>query len=124
MVDLIKPIEKEFDLPDDEGKRTFILSKLPAIVGREILSQYIPSAMPQGDYAKNQALMLKMMSFVAVVLEDGRQLRLTTAALIDNHCDPETLMRIEIAMLEYNSAVFRNGKISSFLAALETTAHA
>lgn len=116
---LIKPIEKDFDLPGG-GKLTFILSKFPATVGREIITQYPTSGMPKvGDYKLNEELMFKLLSFVAVKLPSGEPLELSTRALVDNHIpDWETLMKVEWAMMEYNCSFFQDGKMSNILGRL------
>lgn len=105
---------KEFEI---SGK-TFVLSKFPATVGRELLVTYVPSGMPKvGDYNTNEALMLKIMSYVGVMV-DGRDepLKLTTRQLVDNHVpDGETLMKLEMAMASYNFSFFGNGQLSGFL---------
>lgn len=113
-MELIEP--KEFKL---NGK-TFMLGKFPAIQGRELITQYPSTALPKiGDYPTNEALMLKLMSFVGVLTEAGTVQRLTTAALVDNHVRSGTdLLRIEFAMMEYNCDFFADGKASSFLAGL------
>ncbi|WP_197328959.1 MULTISPECIES: hypothetical protein [Ralstonia solanacearum species complex] len=105
--------------------RTYILSKFPAIAGREIVSQYPISAVPKlGDYKTNEALMLKIMGFVAIPAENG-ELRLSTAALVDNHVpDYETLMKIEFHMMDYNTSFFSSGKVSTFLGNVEGKATA
>lgn len=105
--------EQDFEI----GGKKFILSKLPATVGREIVTQYISSGMPKiGDYKLNEAMMLKMMRYVQVVPETGANLALSSQGLIDSHIsDWETLAKIEIAMLEYNVSFFQNGRISNFL---------
>ena len=104
------PIEKEID-----GK-TYILSKFPAVAGREIVCKYPLSGLPKlGDYGVNEETMFKLMKYVAVKLPDGKQLALENRALIDNHIDSwETLTKIEYAMMEYNCSFFRNGRILSF----------
>lgn len=117
---MIEP--KEFEV---NGK-TFILSKFPAVQGREIVAKYPLSAMPKlGDYAVNEETMLKLMSFVGVPRESGEPLALTTRGLVDNHCkDWETLAKIEMAMMEYNCSFFGNGKGSTFLEAIAAKAQA
>jgi hypothetical protein len=89
-----------------------ILSKFPAIAGREIIAKYPLSAMPKlGDYAVNEETMLKLMGYVALPRPDSDPLKLTTRALIDNHIpDWETLARIEMAMMEYNVSFFASGR--------------
>ena len=98
-----------------DGKE-FILSKFPAIAGREIIAKYPLSGMPKlGDYQVNEETMLKLMSFVAVNIED-KPLMLSTRGLVDNHTSGwETLAKIELAMMEYNCTFFQNGRISTFL---------
>ena len=93
----------------DGGEREYVISKFPALAGREIITQYLPTAMPKvGQYAANEELLLKMMAFVAAVSADGTETRLTTRALVDNHVpDYEALMRLEAEMLGYNSTVFQ-----------------
>lgn len=112
---LIKP--KEIQINDMDGlPLTFYVSRLPATVGREILCNYPITALPKiGSYQLNHELMLKLMSFVAVKLDSGLYIRLSTQALVDNHAsDAETLMRLEHAALEYNSTFFSSGRLSSF----------
>lgn len=106
------------------GKQ-FVISKFPAVAGREILSKYPLSNVPKlGDYKVSEEVMLKLMSYVGVRL-DGRaepQL-LTTVTLINNHTqDWETLIKLEWAMLEYNCSFFQNGKSSDFLKKLGSLA--
>lgn len=113
--DLIKP--KEFSCLNMDGEVVSVfLSRFDAVTGREILAKYPISALPKlGDYAENHATMLKLMGYVAIQLENGNFQRLTTQALINNHVgDAETLMKIEMAMLEYNSSFFQKGRISDF----------
>jgi len=110
---------KDFDDgPKARGGGVFVLSKFPATVGREIILQYPTSALPKiGDYSTNEALMLKIMSYVGVRLEgrDEPQM-LTVMALVDNHvASTEDLLRLEWAMMNYNFAFFGNGKMSGFL---------
>lgn len=116
--DLLEPKEMEFTLQNGSVK-TFILSKFPAIQGREIVTQYPLTAAPKiGDYKTNEALMLKVLGYVAVKVEP-EPLRLSTMDLINNHVgDYETLLRIEYAMMEYNCSFFGNGALSGFLDSL------
>lgn len=106
---MIEP--KELEL---EGK-TYILSKFPAIAGREIIAKYPVANMPKlGDYGVSEETMLKLMAFVAVKTDNG-EIKLTTRALIDNHVTSwEALAKLEWAMMEYNCSFFQNGKASTF----------
>lgn len=119
MPDLIQ--EKSIEIETGSGgTRTYLISKFPAIEGREIVSKYPISAMPGklGDYEVNKETMFKLMSYVAVPQETGA-LRLTTPALINNHVpDWETLAKIEMASMEYNCSFFLNGKASTLLGVL------
>ena len=110
---LISPKEIEVN-----GK-TFIISKFPAVAGREIVSVYVSSGMPKlGDYKRNEEIMLKLMGYVAVPMASGTPLRLTSQALIDNHVTGEDswemLMKLEAEVMSYNCSFFRNGQISNF----------
>lgn len=97
--------------------RVYLLSKFPAVDGREIIAKYPLSAMPKlGDYKVNEETMLKLMNYVAVPREGAEPLRLNTRALVDNHVpDWETLARIEKAMMEMNCSFFGDGRALSFL---------
>lgn len=120
---LLEP--KELVLADTRGtERTFILSKFPAIAGREIVSKYPLSNIPKvGEYQQSEEVMLKLMAYVGVPREKGDPLTLTTRALVDNHVgDWETLAKVEWAMLEYNCSFFGQGSNSAFLESLSKKA--
>ncbi len=118
-MDLLEP--KTIALTDSKGKeREFILSKFPAVQGREIIAKYpvslIMSAFPKiADYDVNEEIMLKMMCFVGINIGDKVQ-TLSSRVLVNNHVyDWQCLANLEMAMMEYNCAFFHNGKISDFL---------
>ena len=94
-----------------------IISKIPAVDAREIFSKYTSSNIPKvGEYEASEAVMLKMMTYVARVTPEGDNIRLTTKALVNNHVpDWETLVKLEWEMLKYNCSFFQNGKASDFL---------
>lgn len=107
MADLIKP--QTVSVKDvDGGEHSFVISRLPATVGREILAKYPVSNIPKiGDYGVSTEAMQLMFRYVAIEREDGSHLRLTTQALIDNHVpDGEALIRLELEMLRYNFSFF------------------
>lgn len=109
---------KEITLKTQKGEDvTYILSKFPAIAGREIVSKYPLSNIPKlGEYQQSEEVMLKLMAFVARVTPDGTQIQLTSRALVDNHvADWEVLARLEWSQLEYNTSFFGNGQISASL---------
>ena len=115
MADLLEP--KEMIIEDEKGReRTYILSKFPAVQGREIIAKYPVSNMPKiGDYAVSEETMLKLMKFVAVKTGEITQ-PLISATLVNQHVpDWEVLAKIEMAMMEYNCSFFRDGRILNAL---------
>lgn len=118
---LIEPKEISIELPNGEFK-TFLISKFPATVGREVCTQYPLSAIPKlGDYGRNEELMFKLMCYVGIpgIGGGGEPLMLRSEQVINNHVsDFETLMKIEMAMMEYNCSFFERGKASKFLESL------
>jgi hypothetical protein len=109
---------KEVEVTTLKGEvRSYIISKFPAIAGREIVAKYPLTAIPKvGDYSGNEAVMLQLMAYVAVRTSSGAEIPLTTKALIDNHVpDYETLIKIELEMMKYNTSFFQQGVVSGFL---------
>lgn len=122
---LIEP--KEITVTDSNGaEHQYTIGKYPAVAGREILAKYPLSNAPKlADYGVSQETMLKLMNHVTKTLSDGREIRLSTVALVDNHVpDAEALLRIEMASLGYNVSFFSNAGVKDFqgylLAQLET----
>lgn len=123
---LLEPKEvKVVTLNGDE--KTYILSKFPAVIGREIVCSYPISAIPKlNEYSANEGVMLKLMSFVGIPRApqagiEVEPLLLTTRALVDNHVpDWETLVKIELEMMKYNTSFFREGVVSTFFGSLTT----
>ncbi len=112
----IKP--KEITLKSIDGEtKVFMLSRIPAIKARKMITQYPITAAPKiGDYEVNEKLMIELLSFVSVVTDDGSKLPLSTTSMIDNHVsDGEMLMKLEYAMMDYNTGFFKIGKISKGL---------
>lgn len=115
---LIEPKEVEVD-----GSK-YIISKIPAFQAREIMVKYVPTHLMNmnSDYEKVKEVILKLMNFVAVNVE-GREIRLSTEALIDNHIKSwETLVKLEAQMIDYNTSFFKDGKGLTFLKRLENLA--
>lgn len=112
MADLLNP--KTVFVKDREGNNIgFIVGQFPAIAGREIAAKYptsiaaLAKQWEENQYGENEKIMLKAMSFVERITPDGSVVRLTTAALIDNHVpDAECLMRLEKELLEHNFSFF------------------
>ena len=116
---------KEITLQTDKGEdRKFILQKIPYLDGgREICTQFIPTAAPKvGDYALNELLAQKMFKYIQVVTEAG-PLALTTKDLVNNHItDFQLGITLEKEMLQYNFGFFDPAKISAFLKTLSAKA--
>jgi hypothetical protein len=111
---MIEP--KEITIKYEEEDLKFNISKLPATVGREIITKYPIANMPKlGDYQTSEETMLKLMSYVERVYPDRNQ-QLTNKTLIDNHIPSwEVLAKLEFEMINYNCSFFRNGKAYDFL---------
>lgn len=103
-----------------DGKE-FVISKLPATVGREILYKYTSAGkniLTDGSYAVSEEVMLKMMSYVGVYI-DNRLVKFDTADIINNHVKSAmTLLKIEKEMWSYNFDFFTPDKISTFFTKL------
>ncbi|WMD23300.1 hypothetical protein RAS12_13295 [Achromobacter seleniivolatilans] len=115
MADLIKP--RVIMVKNRDGvEKAFTISRLPATVAREVIAKYPLSNIPKlGDYGTSEEVMKKLMCFVAVDL-DGREQRLTTQALIDNHVDDGIqLMKLEVEMIDENTGFFGLGGQRGFL---------
>lgn len=118
-MELIKP--KEITVKDSDGdEKTFIISKIPAVDAREVLSKYPTANIPKvGEYRTSEDAMLLMLKYVAVPIEGREPIKLTSKALINNHViDGEQLMRLELEMLQYNTSFFGKGGNSDFLGGL------
>lgn len=107
----------------DGEEKAYLISRIPASYAREIITQYPTTAAPKiGNYAENEKLMIKLMSYVSVVNSEGIETRLVTRSLIDNHVpDFDVLAKIEYEMLKYNSNFFNLGKISKGLKGFESS---
>lgn len=118
---MIDPKEITIEYEGEELK--FNISKFPATVGREIISKYPTSNMPNiGNYQVSEETMLKLMSYVERVYPDRVQ-ALTNKALVDNHIPSwEVLCKLEVMMIDYNCSFFRNGKALDFLKKLMSLA--
>lgn len=119
MNQLIKP--KDIQIQDiDKNTLNIRLSRFPATIAREIITQYPTTALKQAikqdsAYEQNESMMFKLMSYVEIEI-NGEYQRLDTRAKIDNFIpDGETLLKIESQMLGYNTDFFHIGRISKGL---------
>ena len=109
---------KEIKITTRKGDvRVYLISEIPATYSREIVSQWTANALPKmGDYAVNEAMMFKIMSYVAVPMK-GTPLRLTTPDLVNNHVpDLKTLETLEMEMAKYNWDFFWGEELSDLKA--------
>ena len=99
-----------------DGKE-FVISKLPAVTGREVLFKYTAGGkniLMGGDYQISEDIMKKLLSYVGVYI-DGRLIELKTEELINNHVPSAmTLIKLEKEMMSYNFDFFTPEKISAF----------
>jgi len=121
--ELIQP--KDVTVQTQGGEeRAYVISKFPAVAGREIVAKYPLSNLPKiGDYPVSEETMLKLMAYVAVKKTNDKGedvfIRLGSRALVDNHVpDWESLAKLEILMMEYNCSFFADGRASAFLQGL------
>jgi hypothetical protein len=112
---------KQINITHNEKSLDFIISKIPATEGRDIVAKYSFTNLPKiGDFKVSQETMLKLISYTAVIAVgpdgDTLQVRLSDKKLIDGHLpDWEMLMKLEMAMLEYNVSFLARGRVSGFL---------
>lgn len=115
---------KDITLVDQQGKEHhYRLGKMPYLSGgREVCTQFMSTAAPKiGDYERNEALSLKMMQHVAVII-DGNEIPLKTVDLVNNHIpDFVTGIKLEEAMLEHNLGFSILGKLQEYRKQWETT---
>jgi hypothetical protein len=118
MADFLKA--KEVTVTSRDGEElVYTISRFPAVAGREIVANYPLTAIPKAsDYGANEAIMLKLMCYVGKQIGDN-VVPLKTKALVDNHVpDFETLVKLEIEMMRYNTSFFQDGVASTFLSGI------
>lgn len=101
MTELKKPLE--ISVADQEGDfATFTISRLPALVGREVIAKYVSGNTPKiGEYDISEEAMLLLFRYIE---HDG--IRLINKDLINNHVNDSTqLIALEFRMLQYNSSL-------------------
>ena len=122
---LLDPKEVEIEDKVRNVKKVFVISKIPAFQARIIMLNYVPTQLLNlnKDEKKVEEMIMKLLYFVGVKLEDGRVVRLETRDLINNHCPSmETIVQLEYQMLDYNTSFFKDGKGLTFLQRLEALA--
>lgn len=116
---------KDITITDINGtERQYRISRIPYLDGgREICSQYVTTATPKlGNYGENEKLAEKMFKYVSVILDDGRELQLTTRQLVNNHIpDFITGVKLEEEMVSHNLGFSLAGKVHEFQSDLSAT---
>lgn len=122
LIPQIKPKEVTIKSIDD-GEKEFRISRVPATQGREIFTQYMPTAMPKiGDYKSNEKLMKMLMCFVDVKVANGTWIRLDSEIILNAHVtDWEMLVKLELEMVKYNTNFFSPEKLSNALSKFNQT---
>jgi hypothetical protein len=68
-----------------------------------------------GNYAENEKIAKIMLKHVAIILDDGKQLRLSTDELVNNHIpDFITGIKLEVEALEHNAGFSVAGKVQEY----------
>ena len=116
---LIKP--KLIEITNIDGNSLkFNIGRIPAIVGREILVGYPSSLIPKvGEYKENQALMIKLLSFVEGFNADDEPITLNNYHVINTYVtDTTTLMLLEKEMFAYNFPFLKFEKSKGLLSSM------
>lgn len=124
-INFIEPKEVEIEDKVANVKKVFVISKIPAFQARTIMLNYVPTQLLNfnKDEKKVEEMIMKLLYFVGVKLEDGRVIRLETRDLINNHCPSfETIIQLEAKMIDYNTSFFHDGRSLTFLQRLEALA--
>ena len=103
--------EKEITLRD----RRFVISKIPAFDGLEIVMQLTKSPLT-GNINLALDTILKLVSYTAAFNSQGQKIQLVSKDLANNHvADWEMLKDLSEAMVEYNCSFFPKGGLLNFL---------
>lgn len=124
---LLEPKEIVIEDKVANATNTYIISKIPAFEAMGLMVQDLPALVlniNSGNRDKIEKFTLEVLSYVAIKKE-GTEIKLSTKALIDNHCPSfETISLLLAQMIDYNTSFFRDGKSLSFLKRLEALATA
>ena len=111
---LIKP--KQIEVQDIDGNPLFFtISRLPALAGREVATQYVTSMFPKiGSYELNETLCIEMLSYTNA-LKGDIEVELASVELINQHTiDWEGLRALEREMIAYNTHFLVDGNDLTF----------
>lgn len=118
---LIKPVDLTLKSIDGEEKH-FRISRVPATRGREIFTQYLPTAIPKvGDYKSNEKLMHMLIGYIDVRMANNEWMRLCPVTLDAHVTDFEMLGMLELKMIGYNTNFFNPERLSKGLARFNQT---
>lgn len=100
--------------------KTYVLTKIPCLTAREIAMGYQREAATNAAYKDNEDIVVKLLGYVGVYLNENRIQLLTTRALIDNHVtELTTLIALEQQMLEYTLGFSQPGSALTSLTELK-----
>lgn len=124
---LLQPKEVIIEDKVANESNTYVISKIPAFEAMGLMVQDLPALVlniNSGNREKIEKFTIEVLNYVARK-KDGETIRLSTKALIDNHCPSfETISLLLAQMIDYNTSFFRDGKSLSFLKRLEALATA
>ena len=105
----------------DGVEKQFKIHRVPAVLGREIFTQYPITAIPKvGNYEANENLMLQLIQY-AQVESEGSWVALENRVLIDSHISCwEMLIKLEKELVQYNTGFLAKGNLSTALKSLLT----
>jgi hypothetical protein len=105
---------KDIEILNEDGTRSkYVIYKYPPIAGRRIALGYPLTAFPRKyeDYAHNEKVMMELMSFVGVRVNDTI-IRLSTESLLNNHVKGWfSLVSLEWESLKYNCSFLEDGAV-------------
>lgn len=107
---LLKP--KVIELVDIDNKPYhYKIHRLPAYEMKQVMALHIPSLVPKvGDYEVHEKMTDILMRYVTVKIGD-REEALYNRVMVDAQVpDWEVLIKLESAVLEYNTSFFETGK--------------
>lgn len=128
-IKLLKPKEIEILDKVENKKNVYVISKIPAFEAVSIFDQELPALVVNmlniNSLSRDRIkeLTLNILQYVAVKTPEGKEIPLSTPALINNHCPSfETINELLKQMIDYNTSFFKDGKSLNFLKRLEALA--
>ena len=102
----------------------YFIGKIPWMGGgREVLAEYLPTALPRvGDYKRNEDLARILYANVVAIDSDGNHFPLTTDSMINNHIpDVKVALELEAAAFDKSTDFLILGKVLEYRTAWSLT---